>query len=140
MEVFRSRKNHYQPCTQGDSPLTAGISVVDVPFSHGTLSINHKQPNAFTAADIDLLERFATIVSEGFQRFLDISERNQARRRIHAVDRVRGQVLLMDNEEDLDKVLECVADSLRDAKVNFTNCCINLFDVEESPCGVPGSG
>jgi len=47
-------------------------SILDVPFSHGTLAINSLEPNAFDAATIDIVKRFAEVLSEGFHRLDDL--------------------------------------------------------------------
>lgn len=79
IEVWRTGEARYEPCTEllTDEQFLADLSLIDVAFSHGTLAINRRQPNAFTADDIDLLQRFAAILSDGFQRFLDITERQR---------------------------------------------------------------
>jgi PAS domain S-box-containing protein len=79
IDVWKNGTFRYEPCTpEGVSYMLSGASIVDVAFSHGTLAINRKQLNAFNTEDIALLQRFAKIISEGFQRFLDITERKQA--------------------------------------------------------------
>ena len=47
-------------------------SVVDVPFSHGTLAISSPQPHAFTEHDIAALTAVAEVLSEGFRRLDDL--------------------------------------------------------------------
>ena len=42
------------------------LSVLDVPFSHGTLAINSTQAHAFSSADIAFLEELAQILSTSF--------------------------------------------------------------------------
>ncbi|MBT4497115.1 MAG: PAS domain S-box protein [Gemmatimonadetes bacterium] len=78
INVWKKRTFRYEPCTpEGLGFVPPGMTIVDVAFSHGTLAINRKQPHAFGAEDIALLQRFAQIISEGFQRVLDITERKQ---------------------------------------------------------------
>jgi PAS domain-containing protein len=128
LEVFRTGKPHYQPHTRGDSPVPSGLSLVDVSFSYGTLAINRQEPNAFTVGDIDLLQRFAAILSDGFQRFLDIVERLQVARCREVVTRVREEVWRMVDEHDLRKVLDTVGDGLRQASIAYRDCDINLVE------------
>jgi PAS domain S-box-containing protein len=55
-------------------------SVVDAPFSHGTLAINSTVPDAFDLEDVDALQAMARVLSEGFQRLEDfhlLEARNQ---------------------------------------------------------------
>ncbi len=47
-------------------------SVVDVPFSHGTLVVCSLRPQAFSAGDIELLSDLASVLSEGFRRLDDL--------------------------------------------------------------------
>ena len=74
LETWRSG-NHCQ--TTGLDWDTKDVAILDVAFSHGTIGIN-RISDPFSSTDIGTLERFAPIVSEGFQRFLDLSERMQA--------------------------------------------------------------
>lgn len=47
-------------------------SVVDVPFSHGTLAVNSHVPSAFSDAHLATLQSFADILSESFRRREDL--------------------------------------------------------------------
>ena len=47
-------------------------SVLDIPFSHGTLAVNSAQHNAFSQEQIKLLEEVAQVLSEGFRRMEDL--------------------------------------------------------------------
>jgi PAS domain S-box-containing protein len=79
IDVWKKGTFRYEPCTpKGLGIIPPGISIVDAAFSHGTLAVSRKQPNAFGPEDIALLQRFAKIISEGFQRFLDITARNHS--------------------------------------------------------------
>ena len=53
-------------------------SILDVPFFYGTMAINSLQPNAFSEQDIETLEMFAPVLSEGYTRYIDIIERHRA--------------------------------------------------------------
>jgi PAS domain S-box-containing protein len=87
--VWRSAKPCYRPDLQaedlyGERPLLwetygdAIRSVIDLPFSHGTLAVNSTLPHAFTAADISFLGQLTEVLSEGFRRLDDIRRREQA--------------------------------------------------------------
>ena len=52
-------------------------SVIDVPFSHGTLAINSEEPDAFSPADITYMERLGGLLSEAFRRLRDIEARER---------------------------------------------------------------
>jgi len=53
-------------------------SVLDVPFSYGTIAINSLEPDAFSERDMETLEIFASVLSEGYVRYMDITERKWA--------------------------------------------------------------
>ena len=78
LDVWRSGQSNYQPCVPEGYGLLSGKSVLDASFSHGTLGINALAPEAFNEDDIAILERFAGVLSDGFQRLLDIAERKRA--------------------------------------------------------------
>ena len=57
----------------GELAFKASVrSVLDVPFTHGTLAVNSYAPNAFSSDDITTLERLAKVMSEGFRRRDDL--------------------------------------------------------------------
>ena len=58
-----------RPYLQTYAPIR---SVVDLPFSHGTLALNSVTPAAFTDADLLLLQEMAGVLSSGFQRIDDL--------------------------------------------------------------------
>ena len=95
IDVWKKGTFRYEPCTpEGLGFVPSGMSILDVAFSHGTMAINRKQSHAFGTEDIALLQRFAQIISEGFQRFLDITARQQA------------EEALRKNEEKLRNIVE----------------------------------
>jgi PAS domain S-box-containing protein len=49
-------------------------TVIDVPFSNGTLAINSTQPEAFDEDDLQLLRELAGVLSEGFRRLEDLRQ------------------------------------------------------------------
>ena len=55
-------------------------SVCDVPFAKGTLAVNSLKPEAFSAADIALLESLTTVLDEGFMRLDDLREMERRNR------------------------------------------------------------
>ena len=134
--------------THIDSDLGHHIrSVVDVPFSHGTLAVNSTRPNAFSAEDIGTLREMARILSEGFtrvedfhtleQRHRDLEAEVQVRQRAEeevrvnlAVQRVRNQILQMEDEQDWGNVVKAFQDELGDL-VHYRACGINIIDLRQ---------
>ena len=47
-------------------------SIVDVPFSKGSIAINSVEPDAFSENDIEILQQFAGVLSEAYARFEDM--------------------------------------------------------------------
>ena len=55
--------------SNNDHPI---YSMIDLPFSHGTLAINSTEAEAFSPADIAFLKEMAQIISEVFKRLDDM--------------------------------------------------------------------
>ena len=60
-------------------------SILDVPFSHGTLAVNSSAPNAFSERDIDAMQAFADVLSEGFRRLDDLQRLAASEERYRAL-------------------------------------------------------
>ena len=82
IEVWKTGTPRYDPHSQISS-LPAGSSVIDVPFSHGTLAICAHRPHAFGERSIEILQRFARVLTDGFQRYLDLIAKQQAVDSLH---------------------------------------------------------
>lgn len=88
-------------------------SVIDVPFSHGTVAVNSLQADAFSARDIEMFAMLADAVSEGFTRYIDITERRRAEEELrkhhdhleHVVER-RTEKLTQTNEQLQQEIIE----------------------------------
>ena len=48
-------------------------SIIDIPFSGGTLAVNSSLTNAFSPRDIETMEQFAGVMSEGHRRLEDLT-------------------------------------------------------------------
>ena len=70
---YRADLDHHDPLDEQRNwgRLRAPRSIIDIPFSHGTLGINSPQPDAFTP-HLGLLSQMADILSEGFHRLDDL--------------------------------------------------------------------
>jgi signal transduction histidine kinase/DNA-binding response OmpR family regulator len=53
-------------------------SVIDIPFSYGTLAVNSTLPNAFDEIDIEFLMEMAGALDEGFRRREDLQRLEQS--------------------------------------------------------------
>ena len=54
-------------------------SILDLPFSHGTLAVNSREPKAFSERDISILQHLAEVLSLGYLRFIDFQQVDEAR-------------------------------------------------------------
>ena len=90
-QIWQEKVTAYRPNLQTDDPYDEAEAVarrhpgvcciLDVPFSHGTLALNSKEPHAFSPQDIEKTERLAALLSEGFHRMDDLQaleERNRS--------------------------------------------------------------
>ena len=57
-------------------------SVVDIPFAQGTLAVNSREVDAFSREDIEALQPLAAVLSEGFQRMVDLQTLEQRRQEL----------------------------------------------------------
>jgi signal transduction histidine kinase/CheY-like chemotaxis protein/PAS domain-containing protein len=60
-------------------------SVLDVPFSRGTLSVSAAAPNAFSDEDVLVLSDLAGVLSEAFARLGDISKLQESEERFRSL-------------------------------------------------------
>ena len=86
LELWRQGEVVYRRDLRREDPYGEGArfstmrSIVDVPFSHGTLAVSSREPEAFSDEDLDILRDMARILSEGFRRMEDLQvlrQRNQ---------------------------------------------------------------
>ena len=91
---------------QERSPTGTGSrSVLDVPFSHGTLAVSSPEPNAFSDEDIASLQVLVEVLSEGFRRLDDLAaleRRNKELENELAEGKRREQVIRQQTEEILE--------------------------------------
>ena len=77
-----SREDVYGEAAQIDKTLGHPVrSVVDAPFSGGTLAVSSDQPDAFSEGDLKLLQEVAEVLSEGVQRVRDLAALRESEER-----------------------------------------------------------
>ena len=87
-------------------------SVVDIPFSHGTLAVNSAEPRAFTDADIANLQEMAEVLSEGFRRREDLRQLADERERLLVTLRSIGDGVIATDAEGRTMLVNEAAEAL----------------------------
>lgn len=82
-------------------------SVVDIPFSRGTLAVNSTLANAFNEETIDFLEEMTRIMDEGFRRLQDI---DLLTRHVREAEALAGAIAAVAGTDHLDEVLQTVVE------------------------------
>jgi len=106
-------------------------SVLDIPFSHGTLAINNTEPNAFSDEDIAVVQELAEAISLGYARYLDfqrLEEQAEQARRERAVERVRAEAMAMRSRDDLLQVVIILHQEMEQLGVQSHSCSIAFID------------
>ena len=109
-------------------------SVIDIPFSHGTLALNSPIPNAFTEEDIEFLKSVATVLSFTYRHWDSLREleRSRALDQISArLAEVRRQVVVavydMSSGSDIEGVLRVIQKGLPRLAIPYAHCSVNLI-------------
>ena len=108
-EIWRHNETAYRQNLELDDPYSERrsvselygpvISLVDVPFSHGTLSVNSTEADAFSNQDIEFLQELAEVLAEGFRRVDDLEQMAQSENRYRTlVETPNFVVMLLDAE------------------------------------------
>ena len=122
-------------------------SVVDAPFSYGTLAVNSGEPDAFTKENIADLTRLTVVLEEGFRRVEDLRALEQRNRDLEqeVAERTKAEGQLEENERllnayhqigktilstmDLDEILKTLAEQIVTAGI-FKTLAISLVNEE----------
>ena len=111
-------------------------SVIDIPFSHGTLAVNSTEPRAFTERNIAQLQEIAGVLSEGYQRMMDLRILEQRNRQLEENDRLLTafhQIALETlSSLDMDQILDNLARQVIEAGI-FRSLMVALVD-ERNRC------
>jgi len=142
-EAFRNERPVYRRDLDKEDPYNERTdikedvrSVLDVPFSYGTIAINSVRTDAFSEADIGVLKQFVAVLSEAYTRFEDIQrieESEEKSRRRAALDHVRAEVFGMRTSEDMENVLTAICQELRANGATFDDCSINISKEGREP-------
>ncbi len=93
--IWRERRTAYRPDLQAADPYAEAAdlehgygrpirSVVDAPFSHGTVAVNSEVPHAFDADAIAAIEGLAEVLEEAFHRRDDLRLQEQRQQQLEA--------------------------------------------------------
>jgi len=106
-----------------DQPIR---SVVDVPFSRGTLAINSVRPDAFQEEDIEVFQEMAQVLSESFARMADFQELEQRNQELEReiTERQQAEEALRESEFQYRTSLDSMSDMIHvvDADLRFLLC------------------
>jgi signal transduction histidine kinase/CheY-like chemotaxis protein len=154
IEIWRRQQLVYRPDLQKEdiyneaSMLRKGIhSIVDIPFSHGTLAISSEQVDAFSHDDLEAFQYLAGALTGGFRRLQDlrdleernrdlereVNERRQAESTIAvslAVQRVRNESLRIERSEDWHSVVAACHREIK-SLIDCDGFSINFVDLAE---------
>ena len=97
-----NERNHIQIIS--NAPVR---SVVDIPFSQGTLAVSSTLPNAFSDSDITFLQEMAVVIDEGFSRLRDLGNLAEEARTAEALAEAIAAVA---DTHELDEVLQKVVE------------------------------
>ena len=87
-------------------------SVVDAPFSHGTLSVASESAKVFSDSDVAILTELAGALSEGFRRLEDLQQLAEERERLAVTVRSIGESVVATDGEGRIVLINRVAESL----------------------------
>ena len=116
-----------------DRPLR---SVIDIPFLHGTLSVNSLEPNAFSEDHIRDLQELADVLSEGLQRMDDLhrlEQRNQDLER-EITERKQAEEALRKLSRAVEQNPASIVITNREGEIEYVNpkfCTLTGYPVEE---------
>ncbi|NKB71818.1 MAG: PAS domain S-box protein [Candidatus Latescibacteria bacterium] len=113
VHFWRSEQPVYRNNLQLEDVYGEGVymsnicSVLDVPFSHGTLAISNRAPDAFSGADIDALQELANAISSVYSRYLNFQRLEEQNRTL--ADTLRQ---LKGSEERLRSITQSAIDAI----------------------------
>ena len=87
-------------------------SVVDAPFSHGTLTVASDSPQVFSDSDIAVLEELTGALSEGFRRLDDLQQLAAERQRLAVTLRSIGESVVATDGDGRIVLINRIAESL----------------------------
>lgn len=97
-------------------------SVIDVPFSHGTIAVNSHRAEAFSPEDIESLKLLGEILSEGYRRSQDLE----------ALERTERQLLQAQKMEAIGQLAGGVAHDFNNMVSVVTGYCgLMMQDLDE---------
>ena len=112
-------------------------SVLDVPFSHGTIAVNSVRPEAFSEEEIETLGQFAGVLSEAYTRFEDIRKIEASGERFRRLfEQSNDAVFLHDFEGRILEVNERACEMLGYARDQLLTMSVAALHPEEV---LPGS-
>ena len=111
-------------------------SVLDVPFSGGTIAINSVQSEAFSEEDIETLGQFAGVLSEAYTRFEDIQRvETSSRQWQNTFDAIGDMVAIIDRDYRVLQANQAMHRTFEGREIIGAHCYELFHGTETSPIG-----
>ncbi len=131
--VWKSGEPRYEPCAPADGPMWPGCSLIDAPTPYGTLGVNARRSNAFSAADIATVQYFARLIGSALQHFADVAQQGRVMLEYMALQEVHLAVQRMEKMEDIVEVMQRIRDGLEALHIDCNAHGINVLDLAAEP-------
>lgn len=97
-------------------------SIVDVPFSGGTLAVNSIREHAFSKADIDIIVQFCAVLDEGFNRLTAIRHVREQDKQLSEARQVDSVgILAAGVAHNFNNILQAIMGNIYMAKLNASS-------------------
>ena len=114
-------------------------SVLDVPFSRGTIAINSVQPEAFSEKDIETLGQFAGVLSEAYTRLEDIQKiEESAEQWQDTFDAIEDLVAIVGRDYRVARANRAMREAFPNIKVVGAHCYELFHGIKEPLSDCPG--
>ncbi|MFT7696078.1 MAG: signal transduction histidine kinase [Candidatus Latescibacterota bacterium] len=123
-----NKEDRYDERTWIEERQLGLVSLIDVPFSHGTLALGSSVADAFSENEIALLEELAEVLSDGCRRLDDL--RTLARQH-QEVESLLQAIEVVARADDLDSTLQTVVEQTLNV-IGVQGVVIFLYDEQES--------
>ncbi|MEE2726146.1 MAG: ATP-binding protein [Candidatus Latescibacterota bacterium] len=119
--IYRRDKSEITRVDGSNMTQYAG-SIVDVPFSGGTLGVNSIQENAFSKADISIIVQFCTVLDEELNRLTSIRHALEQDKQLSEAKQVDSVgILAAGVAHNFNNILQAIMGNIYMAKLNASS-------------------